>query len=466
MSLHDARSVGITPAILHAPPKGAIARRCPSSQFELLKTCGVKPGKRQLRILVYPHDLAIGGSQINAIDLAAGAQAAGHEVIVYGVPGPLTDYIAERGLRFLPASATKYRPAPSRIIELARITRRERIDLIHAYEWPPCLDAYYGASLFCGVPVLCTVLSMSVSGQVPSSMPLIMGTEDLGRQARARQTGPIWVIEPPIDVDRDNPTLDGRPFRAAHAVVDEDFLVVSVSRHALDLKLDSLVRAVDAVEMIGGRHRVVLALVGDGPAHAALKERAESVNHRLGRRAIVLCGQQLDPRGAYAAADLVVAMGSSALRTLAIGRPLIVQGERAFSEVFEPATLTMFLNQGFYGLADDAPDASRLAAQIERLVLDANLRLSLADYGRQVVVERFSLERALALQLEIYREVIAMRLEKHAGEALMSGLRALAVELDNHNPLAKRRKRLQALALLSAARSGRWPHVSDASTSG
>jgi L-malate glycosyltransferase len=409
----------------------------------------LNPGKRHLRILVYPHDLAVGGSQITAI----------HEVVVYGVPGPLTGYIAERGLRFVPASATKYRPALSRIVELARIARQERIDLIHAYEWPPCLDAYYGATLLFGVPILCTVLSMSVSGQIPPSVPLIMGTEDLGREARERQTGPVWVIEPPIDVDRDNPSLDGRPFRAAHAIADEDFLIVSVSRHALDLKLDSLVRAVDAVAMIGGRHRVVLALVGDGPARAAIEERAEAVNRRLGRRAVVLCGQQLDPRGAYAAADLVVAMGSSALRTLAIGRPLIVQGERAFSEIFEPATLTLFLNQGFYGLADDAPGAGRLAAQIERLLMDADLRAKLADYGRQVVVERFSLERALALQLGIYDAVVATRPEKHIGEAVMSGLRALAVEIDNHNPIAKRRKRHQALSLLSAAGSGRWPPV-------
>ena len=410
-----------------------------------------------MRILVYPHDLAVGGSQINAIDLAAGAQAAGHEVVVYGVPGPLTGYIAERGLRFLPASATKYRPAPSRIAELARIARREKIDLIHAYEWPPCLDAYYGASLLLGVPVLCTVLSMSVSGQVPSSVPLIMGTEELGRQARARQTGPVWVIEPPIDVERDTPSLDGRPFRTEHGIADEEFLIVSVSRHALDLKLDSLVRAIDAVEMVGQRHPAVLALVGDGPARAAIEERADAVNRRLARRAVILCGQQLDPRSAYAAADLVVAMGSSALRTLAIGRPLIVQGERAFSEVFEPATLDMFLDQGFYGLADDAPGAGRLAAQIERLLADADLRQRLGEYGRRVVVERFSLERALALQLEIYREVVAARSKNHVGEAILSGLSALAVEVENHNPLAKRRKKLQAQGLLAAARSGQWP---------
>ena len=66
-----------------------------------------------------------------------------------------------------------------------------------------------------------------------------------------------------------------------------------------------------------------------------------------------------------AAADLVLGMGSSALRALAIARPLIVQGELGFSEVFEPATSEMFMRQGFYGLGDGSAGSDRLAAQIE-----------------------------------------------------------------------------------------------------
>ncbi len=37
-----------------------------------------------MRILVYPHDLGIGGSQINAIEMAERVQRSGHEVIVFG----------------------------------------------------------------------------------------------------------------------------------------------------------------------------------------------------------------------------------------------------------------------------------------------------------------------------------------------------------------------------------------------
>ncbi|WP_112662169.1 glycosyltransferase [Microvirga flavescens] len=410
-----------------------------------------------MRILVYPHDLAIGGSQINAIDLAAGIAVAGHEVMVYGIEGPLVDYIEERGLKFLPAHQQRQRPAPMRIAQIASIAARERIDLIHAYEWSTCLEAHYGAGLALGVPLLCTVLSMAVMPYVPASVPLIMGTEDLGDEARKVQRGDVWVIEPPIDVERDHPGIDGSEFRKKHAIGKDDLLVVSVSRLALDLKLDALVRAIDAADLLAARYPVKLILVGGGPAHGALMERARAVNARWGYEVIALPGPEADPRAAYAAADVVIGMGSSALRALSIGRPVVVQGEEAFSEVFEPATLDLFLRQGFYGLADSAPGASRLAVQIETLFADPARREALGRFGRETVVRRFSLERAVQVQLDIYRQVLAAPGRRNLADAVRSGFHALKLEIDNHLPARKRERRRWETALLDAARQGAWP---------
>lgn len=410
-----------------------------------------------MRLLVYPHDLSIGGSQINAIDLAAGAAAAGHEVWVYGIPGPLVEYIAERGLKFIPARPLHYRPAPSRILQIASIAFQNRIDLIHAYEWPSCLDAYYGASLCLKVPLLCTVLSMDVMPYVPASVPLIMGTADLGVEASKVQKSGVWVIEPPIDVERDNPNIDGSGFRHRHQVADDEFLIVSVSRLALDLKLDALVRAIDAVDSLASRHPLKLVLVGDGPARDALEMRAKAVNARHGRDVVLLSGADMDPRSAYAAADLVVGMGSSALRALAIGRPLIVQGEDAFSEIFEPATYDLFLKQGFYGLGDKKPGAEQLARQIEELVADAARRAELGIFGRQVVTERYSLQRAIDLQLDIYSRVLDNPVRRSVSDAVRSARLALILEYANHDPARKRNRRARESAILAAARSGDWP---------
>ena len=410
-----------------------------------------------MRLLVYPHELAIGGSQINAIDLAAGAAEAGHDVIVYGVSGPLVEYLASRGLRFIPAHPLKYRPAPTRILELARIAHRERLDLIHAYEWPPCLDAYYGAGFVRGTPVLCTVLSMTVMPYIPASVPLIMGTEELGQEARRSHRGKVWVIEPPIDTARDNPSIEGSEFRRAHGVGPDNLLVVSVSRLAVDLKLDALVRAIDAVDHLADRHPVKLILLGGGPAQAALSERAQAVNARRGREVVAIPGPSLDPRAAYAAADVVVGMGSSALRALSIGRPVIVQGEAAFSLVFEPKTLAVFLKQGFYGVADSAPGAGRLATQIESLLVDAERRAALGRFGREIVIRHFSLEAALSKQLKIYDEVLAQPSPYRLVEATRAAARALALEIKNHDPRFKKRRNYRNQVALEAARRGGWP---------
>lgn len=410
-----------------------------------------------MRLLVYPHELSIGGSQINAIDLAAAAAASGHDVVVYGVPGPLVGYIAERGLSFIPAHPLKYRPAPSRIMQLTAIARRHRIDLIHTYEWPSCLDAYYGASLLLNVPVVCTVLSMKVMPNIPASVPLIMGTADLALEARRRHRNGVWVIEPPIDVVRDNPDIDGSGFRSKHGVSAEDFLVVCVSRLAVDLKLDSLVRAIDATDRLSSSCLLRLVLVGDGPARDALEKRAAAVNRRHGRDVVRLAGADMDPRSAYAAADLVVGMGSSALRALAVGRPLIVQGEEGFSEIFEPRSCDLFLKQGFYGKGDVQAGDGRLADQIHTLFRDPARRLALGRFGRRMVEERFSVDRANTLQLQIYSEILRSPPPRRPSEAFRSACMSLMVEIDNHNPVRKRQKQRVQMTLLDAARSGNWP---------
>lgn len=418
-----------------------------------------------MRILVYAHDLSIGGSQINAIDLAAGVAAAGHQVFVYGIPGPLVEYIRQRGLPYIAARRLRYRPAPSRILQLALLARTHRLDLMHAYEWPPCLDAYFSTGFGMRVPVLCTVLSMAVMPLVPRSLPLIMGTEALAEQARQTQRGGVWVMEPPIDVERDHPGIDGQPFRTEHNAGRDDLLMVSVSRLAIDMKLDALVRVIDAADLLADRFRVRLVLVGDGPAYAALHCRAAAVNRRRGREVVTLAGPRLDPRHAYAAADVVVGMGSSALRALAIGRPVVVQGEQGFSEICEPGTLPTFLRQGFYGVGDNPIGAERLARQLETLLCDAHRREALGRFGRSLVAERFSLKRAVGRQLAIYESVLGQPACRSYGEAARSAARALLLEMGNHNPRLEHRRRIREAALLRAAGAGTWPPAQRARSS-
>ena len=405
-----------------------------------------------MRLLVAPHGLRIGGSQINAVDLAAAAAEDGHDVIVYGKPGPLVERIESRGLEFVPARRLRYRPAPSRIAQLARLARRRRLDLIHAYEWPPCLDAYYGAHLLGGVPLLCTVLSMSISPYVPRSIPLVMGTLALAERAARDRPAPVWALEPPVDTSLDSPAIDGAPLRRRLGIAADSPLLVTVSRLALELKLDALLDAIDAVGELGSELPLTLLIVGEGPAEAALRTRVRHVNRRLGRDAVLFAGALADPRTAYAAADLVLGMGGSSLRAMAIGKPVIVQGERGFSRVFEPGGREYFLRHGLWGVGDGGPNAGRLAGQIRSLLADRERRAELARFGRETVRRRFSLQRAADLQLGIYDAVRERRPRPSWDEAAGAAARAIRLELDNHDPRRKRTRSATEAERLAAAR--------------
>jgi glycosyltransferase involved in cell wall biosynthesis len=389
-----------------------------------------------VRVLVYPHTLDVGGSQLNAIELAAAIRDRGHGAVVYGRAGPLLDNVHDLGLPFLEAPEARRRPSPTIARHLHEVVRRQRIDVVHTYEWPPTIEAFYGPRLLGNRAVVGTVLSMAVAPFLPSTLPLIVGTAQIAA-ATPRPGAPTIVLEPPVDTALNHPGVDGSAFRAAHGLGDGAPVVVIVSRLVPDLKLEGLERTVDAVEVLGDSLPIQLAIVGAGPAHTDLQARADGVNGRLGRRAVVLTGELLDPRPAYAAADLVVGMGSSILRGMAFGKPAIVLGEAGWSEVLTPDTIEIFLWQGFYGLGDGVTDPARLADQIRSVLGDDTRREALAGCALDLVRQRFALDRAGAILEGVYAtELRRARRRRHAARDAVETGRGVT-----SHKLARRRER-------------------------
>lgn len=292
---------------------------------------------------------------------------------------------------------------------------------------------------------------MDVSNLIPASVPLIVGTEHLGDIAR-RTNPDVTVLEPPIDVVGDHPGIDGSGFRDQFGIAESDILMVTVSRLAIELKLDALVDAIDATRILADRYPVRLVLVGDGEARAQLEARAAEVNEATGAETVQFAGELSEPRPAYAAADIVVGMGSSALRAMAIGKPLVVQGERGFSLPLQPDTMDTFLDQGFWGLGDGTPAGARLADQLEPLVADAGRREELGEFGRRTVVERFSLERAAGIMEDLYSRIARKSKSRPpVGEVPLMAWRAVDREVQQHRPSVKRERATEESARLTAA---------------
>ena len=360
-----------------------------------------------MKVLVYPHHLEIGGSQVNAIDLAARMRDRfGHDVVLFATPGPASRLVHDAGLRLVEAPTRRAAPSITMTRALAAVAAREQADLVHAWDWPQCLDAFYGLYLR-GHPVLGSIMSMTFPRFVPRTMPLTAGTEETVAIARQWGAEAIDLIEPPIDTDRDDPAVvDTEEFRRRFALNDECMLVVITSRLVNFQKLGGLRSAIDAVEALNRSGCPVrLVIVGDGPAGTELCARAERVNAAVGRRAVVLTGPLLDPRPAYAAADVVLGHGSSALRGMSFGKPTIVLGVQGFAEICDPSAAEPYFWHGFFGVGDG--DGGGLVAQLECLARAPDLRADLGARSRQLVLERYSLDRVAGLLDRIYVRAVA-----------------------------------------------------------
>jgi hypothetical protein len=152
-----------------------------------------------------------------------------------------------------------------------------------------------------------------------------------------------------------------------------------------------------------------LLLVGDGSEGPRLRGLADQVNRRHGRSIVVLAGEWLDPRWAYATADVCLGMGGSALRAMAFAKPLVVQGEGGFFRRLSPETVGLFLEEGWYGVDDRDLEGAidHLTTQLEPLLDDPELRSTLGEYGRDLVTERFSLDSAALVQEQVYRDAVS-----------------------------------------------------------
>jgi L-malate glycosyltransferase len=382
-----------------------------------------------VKILVFAHRLEVGGTQVNAIELAAALRDRhGHETVLFATPGPMAELASAKGLRFIPAPDARTHPSLARMRALREAVRDERPDLVHAWDWPQCLDAYYGVHLPQAMPLLVTVMSMVVPRFIPRAVLTTFGTPELVDRARALGRTRLGLILPPVDVHLNAPDpASGAGFRAVYGLRADELVMVSVSRLVEFMKLEGLRRTIEAVAALARDRPLRFVVVGDGTARAELERLAAATNDALGHRAVVMTGALVDPRPAYAAADVMVGMGSSALRGMAFGKPTLVLGERGFASAFTPQTADGFWYRGMYGVGDGDEGNATLLAELRGVVSRPERFAELGEFSRGFVEQHYSLEAVAHRLDELCRQAVADPPPRHVTAA--DGVRTTAVRV-------------------------------------
>lgn len=405
---------------------------------------------RSLRVAVGLEGLAMGGCPINALDLARTLRARGHLVEVFAVE----EDVRVSMLPYAESSGFTVTVLPSpagltlRARQIRRVAERHDVDIVHAYA--PWLGRAASIATASSPDRRTVVTNWTMANDVVTAphTPLIVGTRSLQRDAESSHRAEVALMEPPVDLEWDRPDAGaGREFRTARGIDDDEICLVIVSRLDRYMKAEGIRHAIRTAAVLG-HPRLRLVVVGDGDAFDDLCDLGAEVNAEAGRELVLLTGAMLDPRPAYAGADVVLGMGGSALRALAHAKPLVVLGENGFAKTFEPGTVDYFYEAGFFGEAPQ-PDPVRHLQQEIQALLDPATRSALGQYGLSEVRRRFSLAGAAARLERVYLDALTgstsrivhvadatYLLSRHAGQQAASLVRTRAL------PAAGRLRRL------------------------
>jgi glycosyltransferase involved in cell wall biosynthesis len=368
------------------------------------------------RVLVQVNSLALGGSQINALDLAVATAVYGYDSVLVGPDGTLPegpslfDIARERGVRLETFERSLIhqgaRDMTRGVRDLIHLAAVHKCDLVHVYGTLMYRAAYWGPCRFGRRPWVLTIYEMAVHPRTPRGPSLIVGTEYLLEEQSGRANG-VALISPPVDLERDNPvSVPSDEFMKAWGIPEDHFRVVMVTRLDTEMKALSVELTMNAVDRLALKG-VDLIVVGTGDAEPRLRRLADAINGRHNRRTIVLAGAMADPRPAYSAADVVVGMGGSATRALAFGKPLVVCGEAGWFRTFEPASAAALFRNSFWSDEVMPDPADQLVRCLSSLIHSPEVRASLGQFGRKFAAEHFGLPSMAGRLAKVYEHALS-----------------------------------------------------------
>jgi len=193
----------------------------------------------------------------------------------------------------------------------------------------------------------------------------------------------------------------GSSLRRLFGVSPDEFVVGWVGRMTAIKRVPDVLLAFRRLRDRGVNAR--LCLVGDGPDREAVEQRA----HDLGvARHTLFVGYQRDVAAYYSFFDAFVLTSANegtpvvAIESLAAGRPVVATRVGGTPDVVE---------DGADGMLVPVGDVEAIAAALETLAADPELRRRLGEHGRERVLPRYRVERLVDDVDALYRELLSER---------------------------------------------------------
>lgn len=366
-----------------------------------------------MRILITDGMNFYGGGERFVLELATGLKSRGHEVVVASEPGQLLGKKAvERGLDAVSLVFRRGLGAAITILELRRIIRERRIDLLHSNAVHDRSAGGFAARLT-RIPHVASVHSQRsiqfnplhwVRNRFAVDRFLVDGdaTRDLLVRLDRVAAAKISVIRIGLDAPKIADPIAARTRTRAAIGIPAGALVVGNVARAVPFKATD--RLVEAAGTIVAKHPDVhFMFVGDGILKASLEAQAKALGlgggaHFLGFRDDL---DQLYPAMDLYAQPSIDTGGESfplaTVQALAAGLPIIVTDIGDMPSMLDGGTTGLLCKQG---------DAADLAAKLETLIESEPLRRKMGVAAKAFAAAHLTAVSMVEAVERVYRDLV------------------------------------------------------------
>ena len=374
-----------------------------------------------MKILMALMGLEIGGAETHVVELSKALSRRGHEVLVASGGGVYESALADVGIRHFRIPLHRRDQMLRALRLLDRLIREEKPDLVHAHARIPAF--------------LCGILQKKLGFPLVTSAHWVFHVTPLLRRLtnwgdctvavsddikaylfREYQlpADQVFTTINGIDTDRFLPATNAAHLRE-ELHLDGRFIIGAVGRLDSDRALTAalLIRIMPA--LLQEFPDTQLLLVGGGDQEAALRKEADAVNRSAGRNVVVMTGPRTDIPDLISLMNVFAGASRAVLEAMASGIPVILSGNEGYMGPLSPDVLAPSIATNFCFRGSPLPtEASLLSDLKDMLRLPAQQRAAMGQYGREIVLQHYSVARMTSDYLAAYDQLLHRKKPLHA----------------------------------------------------